>query len=323
MKRLLLASAILASMILTACGVSRSAAPQTTANRSYSLPAMGGAAPAPAAQPNMDLLNSPDAAVQKASAESSGNTASAADRLVVKTAELTVVVKDVNASASTYQSMADQLGGSIVSLNIYQVSDSNGTQVPQADLVVRVPQEKLDNAIAQIKQNTVEVKNETRTGLDVTDQYVDLQSRLTAKQAAQDQLLKIMQNANRTQDVLDVYQQLQQIESDIEVLKGQIKYYEQSAALSAITVHILAQESVQPIQVGGWQPQGVARDAVQNLIFFWQGFISFMITLVLYILPVLITIGIPLFLLFLLVRSLVRFFRKQRSKTVQPQAAGD
>ena len=71
-----------------------------------------------------------------------------------------------------------------------------------------------------------------RTGQDVTDQYVDMQSRLTAKEAAADQLTKIMQNATKTEDVLAVYTQLQQIDSDIEVLKGQIKYTEQSAALS-------------------------------------------------------------------------------------------
>ena len=169
------------------------------------------------------------------------------------------------------------MGGFVVSVNISQTYASDGTQVPQAQIVVRVPQDKLDDALAQIKKGVVDVQSETSTGQDVTDQYMDLQSRLTAKEAAADQLTKIMQNATKTEDVLAVYAQLQQIDSDIEVLKGQIKYTEQSAALSSISVNIIAEETVQPIVVAGWKPQGVARDALRDLISFWQDFVDFLI----------------------------------------------
>jgi hypothetical protein len=212
--------------------------------------------------------------------------------------------------------MAKAMGGFVVSVNISQTYASDGTQVPQAQVVVRVPQENLDDALAQVKKDVVDVQNETRTGQDVTDQYVDLQSRLTAKQAAADQLTKIMQNATKTEDVLAVYTQLQQIDSDIEVLKGQIKYTEQSAALSAISVNIIAEETVKPIQVAGWKPQGVARDALQSLIYFWQDFVNFLIRFFLYTLPVLVTIGIPLYLIFLLIRWIFRKTRKPRMAQV-------
>jgi uncharacterized protein DUF4349 len=240
------------------------------------------------------------------------------DRLVIQNADLSIVVKDVGARVQSIQDMAKQMGGFVVSVNVYQTYASNGVQVPQAQVVVRVPQEKLDEALAQIKKDTVDVQNETRSGQDVTDQYVDLQSRLTAKEAAEAQLLKIMQNAEKTEDVLAVYQQLQQVESDIEVLKGQIKYTEQSAALSAVSVNIVAEETVKPLEVGGWKPQGVARDAIQSLIFFWQDFVNFLIRFFLYTLPVLITIGLPLFLIFLLGRWIYRKVRKPAAETIVP-----
>ena len=149
---------------------------------------------------------------------------------------------------------------------------------------------------------------------------MDLQSQLTAKEAAQDQLLKIMQDATKTEDVLAVYTQLQQIQSDIQVLKGQIKYYEESAALSAISVNIIAEETIKPIVVAGWKPQGVARDAIQNLIYFWQGFVDWMIGFLLFTLPVLITIGIPFYLFFLLIRWIFRKVRKPKVKPEQPKS---
>jgi hypothetical protein len=238
----------------------------------------------------------------------------AAERLVIKTSDLSIVVKDVNARVKAIQNMAIAMGGFVVSANVYQTTTRDGTQVPQAQVVIRVPQEKLQTALDQIKSDTVEVQNESQSGQDVTDQYVDLQSRLKAKQAAETKLLEIMNDATKTEDVLAVYTQLQQVESDIEVLKGQIKYTEQAAALSAISINIVAEETIKPIEVGGWKPQGVARDAVQSLIYYLQDFVDFLIRFVLLFLPVLITIFVPLLLLFLLLRWLWRKIRRPKAE---------
>jgi hypothetical protein len=308
MKRSLLIFAIVSMLVLAACSSLRSVATQapaaTEAPAFYgNVPSLGGAAPA-APAPFESLPQSSDAA--KSTAQ---NSAAETNRLVIQTADLSIVVKDVNARVQAIRDMAKSMGGFVVSVNVSQTYASNGSQVPQAQVVIRVPQDRLDDALAQVKKDVVDVQNETSTGQDVTDQYVDMQSRLAAKEAAADQLTKIMQNATKTEDVLAVYTQLQQIDSDIEVLKGQIKYTEQSAALSSISVNIIAEETVKPIQVGGWKPQGVARDALQSLIYFWQAFVNFLIRFFLYTLPVLITIGIPLYLVFLLLRWI---FRKTR-----------
>jgi hypothetical protein len=318
MKRILFIIVIIAAAVLSACG--GAAATQAPA-RTYG---MGGGAPAPAAQEAPAAAPAPfaDSAKSLVLNQASGSTSntnatvpSTTDRLVIQNADLTIVVKDVNARAKAIQDMAKQMGGFVVSVNIGQTYAADGTQVPQAQVIIRVPADQLDTALEQIKSNTVDVQNETRSGQDVTSQYVDLQSQLTAKEAAQDQLLKIMQDATKTEDVLAVYNQLQQIQSDIQVLKGQIKYYEESAALSAISVNISAEETVKPLVVAGWKPQGVARDAIQNLIYFWQGFIDWLIGFVLYTLPVLITIGIPLYLVFLLGRWIFRKVRKPKVKS--------
>jgi hypothetical protein len=314
MKRSLMILAIISMVVLAACSSIRSAATQAPAAPpdTFRSPALGGAAPAP--QEALPLSNSftKSTAQQNSPSVTTDNSAAPANRLVVKTADLSIVVKDVNARIQAIQAMAKAMGGFVVSANVSQTFANDGTKVPQAQVVVRVPQENLDDALNQIKADTIDVQNETITGTDVTDQYVDMQSRLTAKEAAADQLTKIMQNATKTEDVLAVYTQLQQIDSDIEVLKGQIKYTEQSASLSAISVNIIAEKTIQPIQVAGWKPQGVARDAIQSLIFFWQDFVNFLIRFFLYILPVLITISIPVFLFILLLRWFFRITRKPR-----------
>jgi len=316
MKRALALIGIFA-VALTACASRglRAAATQAPAMEAPAMPGFGGGQSLTSGNAN-DSANQGKYVGQAPPAAPQPSQPQASNRLVIQNAELSIVVDDVTARVNTIQEMAKTMGGFIVSVNIYQTAVLDGEPVPQANIVVRVPQEKLDDAINQIKQNTVDVQSENRSGTDVTDQYVDLQSRLKAKQAAEAQLLSIMQDAKRTEDVMAVYSQLQQVQSDIEVLKGQIKYYEQSAALSAISVTVIAEKSVQPIQVGPWKPQGVARDAIQELIYFWQDFVDFLIRFFVLIVPMLITIAIPLFVLFLLARWFFRKIRKPKTVAV-------
>ena len=311
MKRsLFVISVMIAMLVLAACAPAATPAPSAPPAIANG-PALGGALPAPqdSFAQSSDTTKS---TVQNSASAPTDNTTTDTTRLVIQTADLSIVVNDVNTRVQTIQDMVKAMGGFVVSVNISQTYASDGVKVPQAQIVVRVPQASLDDALTQIKKGVVDVQNETRSGQDVTDQYVDLQSRLTAKEAAADQLTKIMQDATKTQDVLAVYAQLEQIDSDIEVLKGQIKYTEQSAALSSISVNIIAAETIQPIVVAGWKPQGVARDALRDLISFWQGFIDFLIRFFLYVLPLLITIGIPIFLVILLLRWIFRITRKPR-----------
>ena len=322
MKRLSFVLLIAVSLILSGCGAAATPAP--SAPRAGVQPFVAGGppmeAPAPPSAPAAPLSNDALKSAQ-AGGSTTGSDVATGDtqRMVVQTAELTIVVQDVKVRVTQIEQMANTMGGNLVSENIGQTYAPDGTQQPDAQIVIRVPSDQLNTALDQVKKGAVDVQDETRTGVDITSQYVDLQSRLTADQAAANQLTIIMQNATKTQDVLAVYQQLQQVNSDIEVLKGQIKYDQQAAALSAITVHVVAEETIKPIQVGGWKPQGVARDAIQNLIYFWQGFVNFLIDFFLFVLPVLITIAIPLVILFLILRWIFRLIFKRKPKAEAPK----
>ena len=96
------------------------------------------------------------------------------------------------------------------------------------------------------------------------------------------------------------------VQSDIEVLKGQIKYIDQSAALSSVNVTLVAEAGTQPIEIGGWKLQGTAKEAAQDLIRFTQGFTRFLIRFVILTLPALILIAIPLYLIFIGGRAVYR-----------------
>lgn len=237
------------------------------------------------------------------------------DRMVIQNADLTIVVSDPESKLSTISAMTVELGGFVVSSNQYQNYRSNGLPVPEGSITIRIPAEKLDQALERIKSDAVEVRNENRSGQDVTQEYIDLNSQLRSLETAVTQLEKIMEAALETDDVLDVFSQLQYYNQQIDVIKGRIQYFEQASALSAINITLIAEATIQPIEIGGWKPVGVARDAIQKLVEFWQGFVDFLINFFLLVLPVLITIGIPLFLVYLIVRALLRKRRARKANT--------
>jgi hypothetical protein len=234
------------------------------------------------------------------------------ERMVIQNADLAIIAEDPAQSMDEIGAMAESMGGFVVESYLYQQTLSSGVQVPHATITVRVPAEKLDEALSKIKAGAVEVESANISGQDVTSQYTDLQSQLRNLEAAEAQLQAIMEDAKRTEDVLDVFNELTAVRGQIEVIKGQMQYYEQAAALSRISVSITADEAVQPIQVGGWQPSGVAKDAIEALIKTLQFIASAGIWFVLCVLPITLLIGVPLFFG---IRAIIRVRKRRKDES--------
>jgi len=232
------------------------------------------------------------------------------ERLVIKNANLTIVVPDPTVSMNNISLMADEMGGFVVSANMYQQTLSGGIEVPRASITIRVPAEKLNQALDRIRsESDQDPQTESLSSQDVTNEYVDLQSRLKNLEAAEVELTQIMQEAHRTEDVLAVYNQLVSMREQIEVIKGQMKYFEQSAALSAISIELVADASIQPIEIGGWKPAGVAKEAIESMLKAMQALVSALIWIILFLLPILLV----LFIVFILPLILIfRVWRKRR-----------
>lgn len=294
---------LLLSLILSACASASRSAPVEW----NEMGASQGVAP-----------EAPAAYVQKASEWAATDTTYNMDsqeevkRLVIKNASLSLIVVDPVKSLERITILADELGGFVVSANLSQTTLSNGLKVPQGSITIRVPAEKLTTALIKIEnESDQEPQNKTIDSQDVTREYTDLRSRLRNLEDAEEQLRKIMENAFSTDDVLSVYNRLVEVREQIEVTKGQIQYYEQSAALSSISVTLTADKAVQPLQIGGWQPAGVAKEAVEALIKTLQFLVNAFLWVVIYIVPVILVI----YVLFILPFSLfVKFLRKRRAQ---------
>jgi hypothetical protein len=263
-------------------------------------------APVPPEAPASDLS-------QEAPALAPGTTnQSQIERLVIKNGNLSIVVPDPSKSMDNISKMTEEMGGFVVTANMYKQELEGGLQVPRGSITIRVPAERMNEAMVRIKaESNQDPISENISSQDVTSDYIDLKSRVKNLEAAEAELTEIMKSATKTEDVMAVYNQLVQIREQIETNKGQIKYYEQSAALSSISVELIADKAVQPLKIGGWQPEGVAKRAVQALINTMQFLVEAIIWILIYILPVLAII----YLVFVLPISLVwRAWRRRRQQ---------
>jgi len=232
------------------------------------------------------------------------------ERLIIRNAALDLVVPDTEEAVDEISDLVDELDGYIVESNTYKYDEGL-----RAHLSLRVPAESLDSALEQIRDLATDVRRENISGQDVTEEYVDLQSNLRHLEATEDRLLEFLEEAEDTEAALEVYDRLQNIQAEIERVKGRMQYLKQSAAMATIMLDITPDALAQPIQVGGWHPEGTLRNAFESLIKVLQFLVDALIVIVVLIAPVLLIIAAPIVGLFFLARATVRRRKARKEKT--------
>lgn len=241
--------------------------------------------------------------------EGSNQSDSNVERLVIKTAHMRVSVADPEVAMQTVTQLAKRFGGFVVNSESTSASQGSGGY-KGASISIRVPTDKLDEAMQAIRELAANGKDgvlsESVSGEDVTSDYVDSQSRLRNLEAAEKQLVSLMENTTDLEQTMAVFRELTRTREQIEVTQGHIKYLKESAAMSMISASFVAEASLKPIEIGGWKPEGTAREAIQTLINFGQGLADFLIRFSIICLPFLIPLGIGLFFL-------IRALKKRRA----------
>lgn len=261
-----------------------------------------------------DMLQGEAMAAFEAAGEVPRSAAAQVDqpRLIIRTGDMSIVVTDTEEAMTTIAGMAESAGGWVVNSSVYQFNDD----AMSGDMTIRIPAEGFDSILEQIQSLAVEVTRVSTSGQDVTEEYVDLSARLANLEATADRVRDFLDEARNVEEALAVNQELSRLEGEIEALKGRLQYLEQSAAFSTLSINLTPDVLAQPLQVAGWQPQGVARSAVEALVSALQTLVDAGIWLVIFVLPIVLLIAIPIWLL-------IRFLRRRRQSRSSVTATGE
>lgn len=232
-----------------------------------------------------------------------GATAGEVDQRIIKTGSLGLVVDDVSDTATKISNLASEQGGFVQNSSVNERED--GTH--SGNVTVRILAEQFENAMTAIKKLAVVVENESVSGQDVTEQYTDLQARLRNAQAQEATYLKILDQAESVEDILNVQRELGNIRYQIESLQGQMKYYENKTDYSTISVYLSEEPSV-TIPSKEFRPWTSVKEAARALVVIAQN----LAVAAIWVIIIGIGILLPLALIIWIIAKIVRRFKKTR-----------
>jgi len=208
------------------------------------------------------------------------------NRMIVKNSDLRLLVEDTNTAIDRTTQIVGDSGGYIVSSRVW-FQDYGKHQLKYASVTLGVPVDEFEKVLSRLRGLAIEVRDETASGDDVTDQYVDLQSQLTTLEATRERVKSFLDDARNVDEALRINQELANLDAQIEQIKGRMNYLNDRAAFSTITINFEPElPELAPAPVEGWNPGIILKDAVEVLTTAYQGIAEFVIWLFVVILPI-------------------------------------
>ncbi len=192
-------------------------------------------------------------------------------RRLVRTVDLDVTVRQTTAAVESLERLAPRLGGYVASVN-----GEREDELMRWSLTLRVPPDRLDEALAAAKGMAVRVNHEQQKVDDVTDQYVDLDARIRTLAATEAELRALLaesrQRQRKVDEVMSIYRELTEIRSQSERLQGQLLGIEKLAAFSTLNVSLAPVASARPVVAEGWHPGDTLRGSLRTLVRMLESF---------------------------------------------------
>ena len=218
--------------------------------------------------------------------------------------------------------ITEELGGYVVSSDVSEASLPDGRTITKAHLVVRVPAQRLQEARERFRSLALEVLKDTLNSEDVTAEYVDIEARLRHLRATEKELLKFLEEARTTEEVLEVYRHLRQVREDIERLEGRKRYLQQVSKFARLELQFVPKEVQPPVLPGVWTPKTTLQAALRALIRTLQVLADLAIWLVVYFLPLFLIFAALAWVGYRVLRwGYRRFFRPEDRGNTPPPAS--
>jgi hypothetical protein len=121
------------------------------------------------------------------------------------------------------------------------------------NLILRVPSQNFDAFIKDISKGVSYFDTKEISSDDVTEEFIDVASRIKTKKALEDRYLELLKKATKVSEMMEVEKQLSDIREEIEAKEGRLKYLKNRVAMSTVTLNFyktIAQESGATVSYG-------------------------------------------------------------------------
>lgn len=128
-------------------------------------------------------------------------------------------------------------------------------------IVIRVPADKFDALVKEISNNVDNLDSRNISVKDVTEQFIDLETRLKTKKKLEKRYLDLLDKAGNVKDILEIEREIGKLREVIESTEGRLKYLQNQVSLSTLTINfyyrtaslkILSFRKMKSAFVNGW-----------------------------------------------------------------------
>lgn len=227
--------------------------------------------------------------------------------LMVRTAQVEVLVEDVGAAVSRARAAATGTGGWVSSEEVVPRVEG---RAGWATLVLRVPSEDLDAVLTQLGE-LGEVTGSSSQAEDVTVEYRDVEARVATLEAGAARLRELVAQASSVEDIASLERELSDREAELDALKARMQVLADDVSRSTVTVH-LAEDS---------QSLGSSRSDTGFMAGLRQGWDAFTSSVT--VLMTALGAFLPFLLLLALVLVPVLWWRRSRRPQPRIESRGD
>lgn len=158
----------------------------------------------------------------------------AIERKIIKNADVSLLVDDYNAVVNAIKERVASLGGYVANES---VNASGPEGIRNGNMQVRIPQQHFENFLSGM-EGLGKVNNRNVYTQDVTEEYVDIESRLRALRTKEERLLAILEKSGQLSDILAVENELANTRAQLESLQGRMRYLDNRTEYSSIGINI-------------------------------------------------------------------------------------
>ncbi len=180
---------------------------------------------------NADQVNDPNSIIQEPQ-----QTEKKEDELpelkIIKTGELTFQSKDIKKTRASIGKITSDLGGYVSN----ETETAGETRIEDV-VTVRIPSKNFDLLIDQISAGVDSFDSKNISSLDVTEEFVDLQSRIKTKREVLGKYTELLQKAKTLDEVLRMENEIRTIQEEIEAKEGRLNYLQSQTSFSTLIIH--------------------------------------------------------------------------------------
>lgn len=191
---------------------------------------------------------------------------------IIKDGSLGIEVKDLAQAKTQIDTLLRSVGG------YYDSEDySNNDYAIQYDFKIRIPAEKFELFIAKLEQegnNVIAYKNiEAR---DVTEEFIDLETRLTNKQKYLARYQDLLKNAKSVKEILEIQEKIRGLEEELESTAGKLKYMNDLVNYSTLSLNVSQKKDYKYTPE---QRANIVEKVKQSIVGGWYSFVDFLLIL--------------------------------------------